>query len=96
MSEKRSLAVVEILAHLSDVLPDKDVLGSADIPDDIAPELLPELLNDRDLPGKWETLEVAGQGAMRRLGDEWLTSESHATGPNVFAERPGETRGHAI
>ena len=31
MSEKRSLAVVEILAHLSDGLPDKYVLGSAEL-----------------------------------------------------------------
>jgi hypothetical protein len=34
MSENRSLAVLEILVHLSDVLPDKYVLGSADLPDD--------------------------------------------------------------
>ena len=34
MSENRSLAVLEILVHLSDVLPDKYVLGSADRPDD--------------------------------------------------------------
>jgi len=31
MSENRSLAVLEILAHLSDVFPDKYVLGSADL-----------------------------------------------------------------
>jgi hypothetical protein len=37
MSENRSLAVLEILVHLSDVLPDKYVPGSADLPDDVSP-----------------------------------------------------------
>jgi hypothetical protein len=46
MSENRSLAVLEILAHLSDVLPDKYVLGSADLPDYVSPEILP----DKELP----------------------------------------------
>ena len=72
MSENRSLAVLEILAHLSDVLPDKFVLGSADIPDDISPEFL----TDRDLREKWATLEVEEQGATRQLGDDWLQRKS--------------------
>ena len=72
MSENRSLAVLEILAHLSDVLPDKYVLGSADIPDDITPEFL----TDRDLPEQWETLETEGQAATRLLGDDWLRRKS--------------------
>lgn len=33
-SENRSLAVHEILVHLSDVLPNKYVLASADLPED--------------------------------------------------------------
>jgi RES domain-containing protein len=72
MSENRSLPVLEILAHLSDVLPDKYVLGLADIPDHISPEFL----TDRDLPEKWATLEVEEQGATRRLGDNWLMRKS--------------------
>jgi RES domain-containing protein len=68
MSENRSLAVLEILAHLSDVLPDKYVLGSIDIPDHISPEFL----TDRDLPEQWATLEVEEQRATRQLGDDWL------------------------
>jgi RES domain-containing protein len=40
MSENRSLGVLEILVHLSDVLPDKYVLGSADLPDDVSPGIL--------------------------------------------------------
>ena len=36
MSENRSLALVEILVHLSSVIPDRYVLGAAEIPDDLA------------------------------------------------------------
>jgi hypothetical protein len=35
MSENHSLAVLEVLVHLSGTLPDKYVLGSADIPDNL-------------------------------------------------------------
>lgn len=38
MSENRSLAVLEVLVHLSGVLPDKYFLGSADIPDHVPVE----------------------------------------------------------
>ena len=38
MSENRSLAVLEILVHLASSLPDKYVLGTANIPDDIPTE----------------------------------------------------------
>ena len=34
MSENRSLAVLEVLVHLSGTLPDKYLLGAADIPDE--------------------------------------------------------------
>jgi hypothetical protein len=40
MSENRSLAVLEILVHLSASLPDRHVLGAAEIPDDVAVEVL--------------------------------------------------------
>jgi RES domain-containing protein len=68
MSENRSLAVLEILVHLSDVLPDKYVLGSADLPDDVSPEVL----TDKELPENWATLVVGEQHTTRQLGDEWL------------------------
>ena len=72
MSENRSLAVLEILVHLSDVLPDKYVLGSADLPDDVSPEIL----TDRALPENWTTLVVGEQRTTRQLGDEWLRRQS--------------------
>ena len=68
MSENRSLAVLEILVHLSDVLPDKYVLGSADLPDYVSPEIL----TDKELPENWATLVVGEQRTTRQLGDEWL------------------------
>lgn len=72
MSENRSLAVLEILVHLSDVLPDKYVLGSADLPDDVSPEVL----IDRELPKNWATLIVGEQHSTRELGDDWLRRRS--------------------
>lgn len=74
MSENRSLAVLEILVHLSDVLPDKYLLGSADLRDDVSPEVL----TDRELPENWATLVVGEQHATRQLGDEWLRRQSSA------------------
>jgi len=74
MSQNRSLAILEILVHLSDVLPDKYILGSADVPDDISPEVLA----DRELPKNWATLVVGEQNATRQLGDEWLRRQSSA------------------
>jgi hypothetical protein len=38
MSENRSLAVLEVLAHLSGILPDKYLLGTAAIPENVAIE----------------------------------------------------------
>jgi RES domain-containing protein len=72
MSENRSLAVLEILVHLSDVLPDKYVLGSADLPDHVSPEVL----TDKELPENWATLVVGEQQTTRQLGDEWLRRQS--------------------
>jgi RES domain-containing protein len=67
MSENRSLAVLEIRVHLSDVLPDKYVLGSADIPRDVSLDIL----TDRELPENWATLVVGEQHSTQQLGDEW-------------------------
>ena len=74
MSENRSLAVLEILVHLSDVLPDKYLLGSADLPGDV----LPEILTDGELPENWATLAVGEQNATRQIGDNWLNHRSSA------------------
>lgn len=74
MSENRALAVLEILVHLAAELPDKYVLGAAEIPDDVAVEqFAPE-----ELPADWATLDPAGQLATRRLGDEWVAARRSA------------------
>ena len=53
MSESRALAVLEILVHLAAELPDKYVLGAAEIPDEVAVEqFAPE-----ELPADWATLD---------------------------------------
>src|ERR1700744_3729776 len=65
-SENRSLAVLEILVHLSDVLPDKYVPASA-----YRPEALSiQSVSEQDLPENWETLNVAEQQATREIGDQ--------------------------
>lgn len=68
MSENRSLAVLEVLVHLSATLPDRYIVGSADIPDDAAVEILEE----RHLPANWTTLDPREQEGTRRIGDEWI------------------------
>jgi hypothetical protein len=40
MSENRSLCVLEILVHLPASIPDRYLLGSADIPDDVKVEIV--------------------------------------------------------
>jgi RES domain-containing protein len=87
MSENRSLAVLEILMHLSDVLPDKYGLGSADLPDDVSPEIL----TDKELPENWATLVVGEQNTTRQLGDEWLRRGTSAvlSVPSVTSGEPG-------
>lgn len=52
MSENRSLAVLEVLVHLSGMLPDKYLLGAVHIPDN----LTIEKIGEEDLPLKWSTL----------------------------------------
>jgi RES domain-containing protein len=74
MSENRSLAVLEILVHLSGTLPDKYLLGSADIPDNLPIERIAE----QDLPDRWSTLAPGEQSATRRLGDAWVERQRSA------------------
>ena len=68
MSENRSLAVLEILVHLSASLPDRYVLGAAEIPDDVAVEIL----EDSRLTANWSTLDPHDQEATKRIGDDWV------------------------
>src|SRR5450631_2209958 len=56
MSENRALCVLEVLVHLTDTLPDKYVLGQADIPN----ELSYETVEESALPPNWKTLSVCG------------------------------------
>src|SRR5690349_16282287 len=73
-SESRSLAVLEILVHLSTLLPDKYVLGVAFMPDDIGVEKVTET----DLPDNWSTLNPREQLATRRIGDQWVEQKRSA------------------
>lgn len=74
MSENRSLAVLEVLVHLSALLPDKYLLGTAEIPDDI----VIERFADSDLPDDWATLNPNEQLASRRIGDDWVEQRRSA------------------
>jgi len=74
MSENRSLAVLEILVHLSSSLPDRYLLGAADIPDDIPVEKVDATY----LPENWAALNPREQLATRRIGDEWVEQRKSA------------------
>ena len=74
MSENRSLAVLEVLVHLSGTLPDKYLLGAADIPDEVAIERIA----DEDLPVGWSALSPGEQVATRLLGDAWVARQRSA------------------
>ena len=74
MSENRSLAVLEVLVHLSGTLPDKYLLGAADIPDEVAIERIA----DEDLPVGWSALSPGEQVATRLLGDAWVALQRSA------------------
>jgi RES domain-containing protein len=74
MSENRSLCVLEILVHLTDTLPDRYVLGQAEIP----PELSRETIDELRLPSSWKTLLISEQAFTRRLGDDWVARRSSA------------------
>lgn len=71
MSENRSLSVLEILVHLAPSLPDRYVLGTADIPRDAAVEILDE----SRLSANWSTLDPREQGGTRQIGDEWVAEQ---------------------
>ena len=74
MSENRSLAVLEIPVHLAASIPDRYVLGAADIPENVAVEVLGE----SRLPGTWSNLDPRNQGTTRQIGDEWLMQQRSA------------------
>ncbi|HMF79419.1 MAG TPA: RES domain-containing protein [Bryobacteraceae bacterium] len=65
-SENRWLCVLEVLAHLTDILPDRYVPGQADIPGELR------------LPSSWKTLLVAEQTLTRQIGDDWVARQSSA------------------
>jgi RES domain-containing protein len=71
MSENRSLAVLEILVHLAASLPDRYVLGTADIPREAAVEILDE----SRLSANWSTLDPREQEGTRQIGDEWVAEQ---------------------
>lgn len=64
MSENRSLSVLEVLVHLTDTLPDKFVLGSAEIPDDV----LCETLRDSELPVNSQRKFLTNGGDQNGIG----------------------------
>lgn len=74
MSENRSLCVLEVLVHLTDLLPDRYVLGQAEIPAAVHREFIVEL----NLPSHWKTLAVSEQTFTRRLSDEWIARGNSA------------------
>lgn len=74
MSENRSLAVLEILVHLSTLIPDRFVLGMADISADTSLEVLDE----SRLPASWSTLDARDQEPTRRIGDQWAVAQRSA------------------
>ena len=73
MSENRSLAVLEVLVHLTHTLPDKYVIGSAEIPDDLAMDV-----PDVGLGDSWETSVHEEHALTRRIGDAWARSRHSA------------------
>jgi RES domain-containing protein len=84
MSENRALALLELLAHLADEIPDKYVLGGADIPPDI--EI--STVSGNDLPIGWKNAVSARQTVTRQIGDEWASRARSAvlSVPSVIVE----------
>lgn len=74
MSENRSLAVLEILVHMAASLPDRYVLGTAEIPDAV----YVEILDDTRLPADWSILDPRAQEFTRRIGDQWVAEQRSA------------------
>ena len=73
-SENRSLAILEVLVHLTDILPAKFVLGSIAIPGDVWCEPLPVEMLSRN----WDAMGSANQLATKAIGDEWVRSNRSA------------------
>ncbi len=71
MSENRSLAVLEILVHLSSSIPDRYVLGMAEIAEDIAIEVVEQ----SGLRPNWSTLDPREQFLTKVTGDEWVRQQ---------------------
>jgi len=74
MSESRALAVLEVLVHLAAEIPDKYVLGVADIPADV--EI--STLSENQFPAGWQTPISSQQTATRQIGDKWVRSGKSA------------------
>jgi RES domain-containing protein len=73
MSDSRALTVLELLASLSDELPDKYVLGSAEFPADLI-----EAIADARLAPSWKTPVPEEQTATKAVGDEWVRGGTSA------------------
>lgn len=84
MSESRALAVLEVLVHLAVEIPDKYVLGGAEIPADL--EI--ETVSENELPAGWQTPISAQQTATRHIGDKWVQGGQSAvlSVPSVIVE----------
>jgi RES domain-containing protein len=68
MSESRALAVLEVLVHLAIEIPDKYVMGEAELPWDLETVTVSE----SELPTGWQTPISAQQTATRQIGDKWV------------------------
>ncbi len=73
-SENRSLAILELLVHLTDILPAKFVLGSISIPGDVWCEPWPVEMLSRN----WDAMGSANQSETKAIGDEWVRSNRSA------------------
>jgi hypothetical protein len=91
MSENRSLSVLEILVHLSASIPDRHVLGSAEIPDDVI----------FSLPRRWAALpmynafrieaDLSGFSAIQPkidINERRATQESMGMNPDEVDQAP--------
>jgi RES domain-containing protein len=74
MSESRALAVLEVLVHLAVEIPDKYVIGIADIPADL--EI--STVSDRELLSGWRTPLSSQQMVTRQIGDNWARNDKSA------------------
>jgi RES domain-containing protein len=59
---------LEVLVHLAIELPDRYVMGGAEIPGDLETAMVSEI----ELPAGWQTPISAQQTATRQIGDKWV------------------------